>query len=79
MSTSNNIETITDKNFKEFMIKCPNYKRHFITIKRWLAEKKRTLPCYEAYGFDSEGQLYLKEFLVKRKYWGPIEPDNTAE
>ena len=43
-----------------------------------LKEKKRTLPCFNAFGFDEEGRLYEKDYLGDRK-WHFVKPDKVVK
>lgn len=63
-----NIITITDRTLEQFRETCPRYLNRFIPIRRWLDEKKRTLPCFNSFGFDLDGNLYEKDFLGDRQW-----------
>ena len=65
---------ITDKTEQQFRETCPKYSNKFIPMRKWLDEKKRTLPCFNAFGFDEEGNLYEKDFLGDRE-WHFVKPD----
>ena len=69
---------ITDKTEDQFRETCPKYSNKFMTMNLWLAEKKRTLPCFNAFGFDKEGKLYEKNFLGDAK-WHFIKPDKVVQ
>ena len=73
-----NIIPITDKTEDQLRETCPNYSNKFIIMRKWLDEKKMTLPCYNAFGFDEEGNLYEKDFLGDRK-WHFVKPDKVIQ
>lgn len=69
---------ITEKTELQFRETCPNYSNKFGPMKLWIEEKKRTLPCFNAFGFDEEGNLYEKDFLGDKE-WHLVKPDKVNE
>ena len=69
---------ITDRTEDQFRETCPDYSNKFMIISTWLYEKKRTLPCFNAFGFNEQGKLYEKNFLGDAK-WHLVKPESTIE
>ena len=69
---------ITDRTENQFRETCPNYSNKFMILNLWLEEKKRTLPCFNAFGFDEQGRLYEKDYLGDRE-WHFVKPDITTK
>lgn len=66
----NNITAITEENLRVFVsLDKENNTKHVPALKRWLVKKKIIMPCFAAYGYNSKGNLFLKEFLVNRTVW----------
>ncbi len=47
-------------------------------MRKWLDEKKRTLPCCNVRGFDTSGNLYEKHYLVGNE-WCIVKPDKIVK
>ena len=66
----NNITPITEENLMLFVsLDKETNTKHVPALKRWLAKKKMIMPCFAAYGYNSKGDLSLKEFLVNSTVW----------
>ena len=69
---------ITDRTESQFIETCPDYSNKFIIMRKWLDEKKRTLPCFNVFGFDIDGNLYEKHYLVDNE-WKLVKPDKIVK
>ena len=64
------IKCITESNLSEFVsLNKKENSKYIIPLGKWLAQKKKIMPCFAVYGFNPAGELLLKEFLVDRVKW----------
>ena len=63
------ITRFNDRNFDKYFAKYKtmiNSKNH---IRMWLDEKKRTMPDWHEYGYDSDGNILYRFLLDKPPQW----------
>tara|TARA_R110002153_G_scaffold129381_1_gene278006 strand:+ start:246 stop:563 length:318 start_codon:yes stop_codon:yes gene_type:complete len=76
----NNITPLTEENLILFASLDKETNTKYVpALRRWLAKKKMIMPCFAAYGYDSKGNLFLKEALVNNTVWIEVsEIDDTV-
>ena len=74
-----NIKYITEESLSEFVhLNKEENSKHIVFLRRWLLKKQKIMPCFAAYGFNAEGELLLKEYLVDREEWIHVDKVNDS-